>query len=290
MTLVNAGSDTTANLFIAYLYSNGIGVRNDTPGANTNTTLSSSTTNKRTLLMVSRTLQGITVTENATNTIFTPKTDTLDIGTTNNYIGTNFQTNSNFSSIYCEFICFNNTVLSETIRQSIEGYLASKWGFKSSLPTNHPYYSVAPTSLGWAPLVPFMTKVDNPATLDNRYSLGTKVSFSDPSITNTFTTGGTTTILYVKLWGAGGRGETGFPGGDGAFISGLLHVKPNTTYTIKVGYGGEKPGSTNVFLAGSPSLILLNSVELVIAGGGGSAYYGERRGKASPGIPWYSLA
>jgi hypothetical protein len=43
---------------------------------------------------------------------------------------------------------FYNRVLSTSQRQSIEGYLAWKWGITSSLPISHPYYSMAPS---WTP-------------------------------------------------------------------------------------------------------------------------------------------
>ena len=34
-----------------------------------------------------------------------------------------------------------SSVLTTTDRQKVEGYLAWKWGFNSSLPPSHPYYS-----------------------------------------------------------------------------------------------------------------------------------------------------
>jgi hypothetical protein len=36
-------------------------------------------------------------------------------------------------------------VLTTQERQSIEGYLAWKWGIQTSLPVSHPYYSVQPS-------------------------------------------------------------------------------------------------------------------------------------------------
>jgi hypothetical protein len=48
------------------------------------------------------------------------------------------QTNLNyFNGSIAEVIAFN-TVITESQRQNIEGYLAWKWGFVSSLPANHP--------------------------------------------------------------------------------------------------------------------------------------------------------
>jgi hypothetical protein len=41
-------------------------------------------------------------------------------------------------------IIIYNSVLSTAQIQKIEGYLAWKWGIQTSLPANHPYYSVKP--------------------------------------------------------------------------------------------------------------------------------------------------
>ena len=63
------------------------------------------------------------------------------------------QTNLNyFNGSIAEVIAFN-TVISVAQRQNIEGYLAWKWGFVSSLPANHPG---ARTNFPWY-LVPFVT-------------------------------------------------------------------------------------------------------------------------------------
>jgi hypothetical protein len=48
-----------------------------------------------------------------------------------------------FSGNMCELVVYN-TEISEADRQLVEGYLAAKWGIQSSLPTNHPYYSISP--------------------------------------------------------------------------------------------------------------------------------------------------
>jgi hypothetical protein len=61
-----------------------------------------------------------------------------------NYIGMTSASERWSGQIY-EVICYNSA-LSTTNRQKIEGYLAWKWGIQTSLPSNHPYYSAAPTS------------------------------------------------------------------------------------------------------------------------------------------------
>jgi hypothetical protein len=42
-----------------------------------------------------------------------------------------------------EILVFN-TNLNTNARQTIEGYLAWKWGVQASLPTSHPYYTIKP--------------------------------------------------------------------------------------------------------------------------------------------------
>ena len=45
-----------------------------------------------------------------------------------------------FSGYIGDFICFNsNHTLTD--QQTVEGYLACKWGLQKNLPTNHPYYN-----------------------------------------------------------------------------------------------------------------------------------------------------
>lgn len=43
-------------------------------------------------------------------------------------------------------IIIYNSVLTTSQRQSVEGYLAHKWGLQSSLPANHPYKTIAPSA------------------------------------------------------------------------------------------------------------------------------------------------
>ena len=181
-------------------------------------------------------------------------------------------------------------IMTETNQQKIEGYLAWKWGQNDSFPSSHPYYSSEPKLLAWTSMVPFMTKINNAITLDNKYSLGSVSTFDNPAIQNTFTTNATTSKLYVKIWGGGGQGALGYAGGRGAYVSGILNVKPSTTYTIQVGYGGAQSGSTNAYAGGNGSSIKLNGVDMVIAGGGGSSYFGDRRGKASSGTAFTGFA
>lgn len=65
--------------------------------------------------------------------------------TTGLYIGCSNGQNQFWNGTICEVIIFNSA-LSEFDRQSIEGYLAWKWGLQTSLPSTHLYYSASPQS------------------------------------------------------------------------------------------------------------------------------------------------
>jgi len=168
MSLVNLGYDTTVNLILIYLNNNTIELRNDAPGAYSTTSLASTSTNQITMAVVTRSRTGITITRNATTTAFTSKTATLNTGTTYNIIGANYQYNNTFSGIYCELLVYQGELLTVT-RQLIEGYLALKWGFKSSLPSTHPYSSN--NSLGSNPSGSMVTTP--PAAPSSLYQTGT---------------------------------------------------------------------------------------------------------------------
>jgi hypothetical protein len=55
--------------------------------------------------------------------------------------------NGFISGNICELIVFNRAVTTSE-RQQVEGYLADKWGVKSSLPSIHPYRSFPPSFVG----------------------------------------------------------------------------------------------------------------------------------------------
>jgi hypothetical protein len=62
-------------------------------------------------------------------------------------IGVTYATTASLSALVngtiYEVVIYNR-LLTATERQSMEGYLAWKWGLQASLPANHPYYSFAP--------------------------------------------------------------------------------------------------------------------------------------------------
>jgi hypothetical protein len=68
---------------------------------------------------------------------------TLNTGATPWYFGQRPDTFGCVESYICEFLHFNS-FLSTAQRQQVEGYLAAKWGLKSSLPSTHPFKVITP--------------------------------------------------------------------------------------------------------------------------------------------------
>jgi len=62
------------------------------------------------------------------------------------WIGNQAPGNRTFSGTIYELILFD-TILSLAQRQQVEGYLAWKWGIRTSLPATHPFYTYPPSSV-----------------------------------------------------------------------------------------------------------------------------------------------
>jgi hypothetical protein len=94
------------------------------------------------------------------------------------YIGssTTLYTSSGFH--LCEFIATSNA-LSSTDRQSVEGYLASKWGLLDQLPFSHPYKNFQPSGDQWIPPTLPTTILGLVSWLDITYPGQTTASIAD---------------------------------------------------------------------------------------------------------------
>ena len=116
-----------------------------------------------------------------------------------------------FTGYMAEVICYNST-LSTIDRQYIEGYLAWKWGIR--LPTEHPYYSIAP------PIPGYYTPVNMLLWLDA----------NDP-----YNTGETpTTNTRITTWkdkSGGGRNATATNAPTTAGLSTAVQWKDNSNGT-----------------------------------------------------------
>ena len=167
-----------------------------------------------------------------------------------------------------ECICYN-TALTLTQRQQIEGYLANKWGIKSSFPSTHPYYSIPPTTtntlrIGQAPLIP------------GQITTGTARTFTYTGANQSYTVPGNMTSLLIHMWGAGGGGGSLSRGGAGAYLTGILNVFPGELLTIIVGQGGRgisqsaaNSGTTSAYGGGGAVLTNGNGNSYGNGGGGG---------------------
>ena len=88
-----------------------------------------------------------------------------NIGTNNIVAGTGLllanrlSLNESWNGHICEMLMYNR-VLSTDDRQTVEGYLAWKWGLQGSLPTTHPYRNQNPASLS-NPTPYFATNFNN---------------------------------------------------------------------------------------------------------------------------------
>jgi Glycine rich protein len=174
-----------------------------------------------------------------------------------------------FMTGYVSEVIVYNTALSIDKRQQVEGYLANKWGLKSSLLSTHPYYSIAPTTtvplaIGQAPLIA------------GQITTGTAKTFTYTGANQSYTVPGNTASLLIHMWGAGGGGGSLSRGGAGAYLTGVLTVVPGETLTIIVGQGGRgisqsaaNSGTTSAYGGGGAVLTNGNGNSYGNGGGGG---------------------
>ena len=130
----------------------------------------------------------------------------------------------------------------------------------------------------------------SPITQSTYYSLVNTFTYTGADQLFTAPTG--VTSVTVHLWGAGGAGDAQAPtayGGAGAYVSGVLAVTPNSSYTVITGQGGiyndaagpdaygggggalQNYGNESNGGGGGRSAIrnVANTADLVDAGGGG---------------------
>jgi hypothetical protein len=176
-------------------------------------------------------------------------------------------------------ILFYTRALSSQERQQIEGYLAEKWGLKSSLPSTHLYRSFPPA----------FTLFTGSSTATG----GTVVSaggFTYHVFTSSgnFTVTASGTVNYLFVGGGGGGGDRhGGGGGAGGVVTGTFSVS-QTTYTVTVGAGGiagnyESNNSTprGAGIKGGDTTI--SGWNTANGGGGGGTYDGNPTGTVGSG-------
>ena len=146
-------------------------------------------------------------------------------------------------------------ILTTTQRQTIESYLAQKWGLTANLPAGHPGLTTTVYGTASAPLT--KQKIGYIAFIPLAQYIQ---SFTYTGSNQTFTVPSRTTTITLYMWGAGGGGNTNY-GGAGAMVQGVLSVTPGESLTIVVGQGGTIDGTTTYG-----------------GGGAGAGIYGETVG------------
>jgi hypothetical protein len=240
-------------------------------------------------------------------------------------IGTNTNTSDGggfYTGYIAEVIVYTGTVLTTAQIQSVEGYLARKWGLTGLLPTGHP--GLNPTtsissgqsfrvlsSLGyWGPYLlnsgfrsaqpqvfyprlPFLVTTSN-ATLGTDYTTTSKsgkvyYNFFTTGTTMYFTTAVTQTVSYLALGGGGGGScENSGGGGAGGLLSNSSFVLTPGTYTVVIGVGGA--GGTNTSGGAGPGSNGGNTIfasnagsNIAIAQGGGYGGFNRSFGQGANG-------
>jgi len=193
-----------------------------------------------------------------------------------------------------EVIIFS-TALSTPNRQTVEAYLAQKWGLTASLPAGHPGLT---TTLYGSVTLP-KQKI---TAISNIYSLitlsSTATTFSYTGADQTFTVPANVYAVVAYIWGAGGGGSAGQPGGAGAFAQVIVPVTPGQAYTIIVGqggiqttsatYGGGGLGSiANAWAGGGRSAIRYSGADIVTLGAGAGT--GQDTGSTGGVANWSPL-
>ena len=72
-------------------------------------------------------------------------TNNMLVGAYNNNLGTGVQSGYFLNGNVAEIIAYKDAHIDRSTRETIEGYLAWKWGLQNSLPNGHTYKSSAPT-------------------------------------------------------------------------------------------------------------------------------------------------
>jgi len=86
-------------------------------------------------------INGSSVSVTGTNEPLSP--GTADILNNALYIGTRGDQSASFAGVFYEILAYNK-VLTKSERETVEGYLAWKWGLQASLPEGHAFISIAP--------------------------------------------------------------------------------------------------------------------------------------------------
>jgi hypothetical protein len=102
--------------------------------------------------------------------------------------------------------------------------------------------AVAPSSSWGSYAIVTSAVISKPVAYAFNQPLDTSATTFDVSSSNTdytYTIPANTAKLFVKLWGAGGGGQTNQLGGGGGYAAGTLSVVPGMSLSVRVGAGGS---------------------------------------------------
>lgn len=132
-------------------------------------------------------------------------------------------------------VLFYNTNLTDSYRQQIEGYFASKWMCQSRLPTTHPYYSFPPLK----PQTPFQPTMINNLTLWFDGSDTNYMSLTGSTITQILDKSGngrdTTAAFGTTIVNSNALNGLNTMQFISSYFTGLLNYPGNTITTFVVG-------------------------------------------------------
>jgi hypothetical protein len=193
-----------------------------------------------------------------------------------------------WSGYFGEIVVYQSA-LTTIQRQQMEGYLALKWGLRTSLPTTHPYYSqrhpyntIPPPARSPDAAAPSFTAVGGAIVSANGFIYHVFVASSS------FVATGSRTVNYLLVGGGGGGGDRhGGGGGAGGVLTGTFSATSGT-YTVTVGAGGaggnyETNNSTprgSGIKGGDTTVTGLSTAN---GGGGGGTYDGNPTGTVGSG-------
>jgi hypothetical protein len=182
--------------------------------------------------------------------------------------------------------------LTTTQRQSIEGYLAAKWGLQSSLPTTHPYYAASPNHPHFtapagrdpivAALVPTVSKGFTAYSIAPWFSIISGLISYFPfdndflDLKNIITLTKTGSVSYVT----GRRNQAIYLANEtntanGTVAANYLSSSYNlpTTFSVSVWFKPTNTNSGSLLSTYNSTGLTRNSINLYISGGSMSAAY-----------------
>jgi hypothetical protein len=154
-----------------------------------------------------------------------------------------------FNGTVSELLLFSNA-LSFAQRQSVEGYLANKWGLRTLMPLIHPFYSLRPSNRGFSPLdIPGCALWLDGADATTVTLSGSNVSqWTDKSGNNYNATASRVGLTYTSA-AINSKNAIFFPGAPTySFLSGTVtNGTPNITFFIIATAISTMPQYTRLF-------------------------------------------